>query len=156
MHDPKHFVRFFEVHDWIFENHLGDVTHEESCLVPSTGGNSLNWILGHVVASRNDILALLGGPPIWSPEQAAPYVRGTDGRSDAFTPLPLEEIRDALGRSSAAIRSNVESMSPADFEKPTEKATVGADLAFLQFHESYHAGQTGILRRLLGKEGAIR
>ncbi len=29
-------------------------------------------------------------------------------------------------------------------------------LTIAHFHESYHSGQTGILRRLLGRDGAIR
>jgi len=29
-------------------------------------------------------------------------------------------------------------------------------VTFLAFHESYHTGQTGILRRIIGKEGAIK
>jgi len=33
---------------------------------------------------------------------------------------------------------------------------VMSDLHTLIFHQAYHAGQTGILRRLAGKEGAIR
>jgi uncharacterized damage-inducible protein DinB len=36
------------------------------------------------------------------------------------------------------------------------KETVGDQLAFLQFHEAYHIGQAGLLRRLAGKDGAIR
>ena len=40
-------------------------------------------------------------------------------------------------------------------DEPLEKDTLGWRLAFLQFHEAYHAGQLGLLRRLLGKDGAI-
>ncbi len=40
-------------------------------------------------------------------------------------------------------------------EPANEKSTVGEQLGFLAFHEGYHAGQVAILRRLLGKEGAI-
>lgn len=47
-------------------------------------------------------------------------------------------------------------MPPADFERKLENGNVGERLAFLQFHESYHAGQVGLLRRLLGKDGVIR
>ena len=28
-------------------------------------------------------------------------------------------------------------------------------IATFNFHESYHAGQTGVLRRIAGKDGAI-
>jgi len=31
----------------------------------------------------------------------------------------------------------------------------GAQLHFLHFHEAYHAGQLGLLRRMAGKDGAI-
>jgi uncharacterized damage-inducible protein DinB len=152
----QHFTRFFEIHQWIFAKHVEGVTHEESCRTPPGGGNSLNWVLGHIVASRNDILKLLGEPPCWSEDEAAPYLRGSAGMSDPAAARPLPEIADALERSHAAIHSKLEKMSADDLAKPTAKGTVGADLAFFQFHESYHAGQIGLLRRSLGKEGVIR
>jgi uncharacterized damage-inducible protein DinB len=156
MHDPKHFIRFFETHQWIISNHLKDVSQAESCHRPDPGGNSLNWVLGHVAASRNDILKLLQEPQVWNSTEAAPYLRGSDGRADTFRPRPLEEIQAALDRSHQSILAKLEKMTPEDLQAPTEKGTIGSDLAFLQFHESYHMGQVGYLRRLLGKEGVIR
>jgi len=41
-------------------------------------------------------------------------------------------------------------------DKAVGNKTVGNQLAFFQFHEAYHAGQVGLLRRLAGKEGALR
>ena len=37
-----------------------------------------------------------------------------------------------------------------------EGMTAGEMVAALVFHEAYHAGQTGVLRRLIGKPGAVR
>jgi len=34
--------------------------------------------------------------------------------------------------------------------------TVGTNLAVFAFHESYHVGQTGVLRRVAGKPGVIK
>ena len=34
--------------------------------------------------------------------------------------------------------------------------TVGSNLATFVFHESYHVGQTGVLRRVAGKPGVIK
>ena len=34
--------------------------------------------------------------------------------------------------------------------------TVGSLLMTIAWHQAYHVGQTGLLRRLAGKEGAIR
>jgi uncharacterized damage-inducible protein DinB len=34
--------------------------------------------------------------------------------------------------------------------------SLGSLLATVMFHQAYHAGQLGILRRIVGKPGAIR
>jgi hypothetical protein len=60
-------------------------------------------------------------------------------------------VEDALDRlSDAAIAS------PVDPQPPLMAKNVGEMLAGLHFHEAYHVGQTGLLRRLLGKPGSIR
>jgi len=131
------------------------VTHEESVRPPSAGGNSLNWVLGHIVANRNGILELVGEPPVWSDEVAAPYERGS-------TPLepgaaqPLDRILGDLDRAQAQLVRRLGELSPTDLAAQRGNSTLGSQLAFLQFHEAYHAGQVGLLRRLLGKPGAIR
>jgi hypothetical protein len=54
-------------------------------------------------------------------------------------------------------------MSPDQMDKPAPisptgnpKETVGSLLAALAFHEAYHVGQTGILRRVIGREGVVK
>ena len=156
MHDRQHFVRFFDIHQWIFSEHTEGITHDESCRAPQGGGNSLNWVLGHIAASRNDIHALIGTAPAWTAETAMPYLRGSSGMADSATARPVPEIVGVLDRSTETIKARLAEMSTADFERKLDKGTVGENLAFLQFHESYHAGQVGLLRRLLGKDGVIR
>jgi uncharacterized damage-inducible protein DinB len=155
MHDPQHFARFFDTHQWIFSEHTKGITHDESCRAPLGGGNSLNWVLGHIAASRNGIHALIGAPNALAKETAAPYLRGSAGVTEGADARPTSEIIDLLDRSTETIKTRLAEMAPADFERSLEKETVGEALAFLQFHESYHAGQVGLLRRLLGKDGVI-
>lgn len=45
-------------------------------------------------------------------------------------------------------------MIPQVVRNPEE--TVSSLLTVVLFHRGYHAGQTGILRRIAGKAGAIR
>jgi hypothetical protein len=54
-------------------------------------------------------------------------------------------------------------LSDDDLRAPTEMRffkgdaeTVGSAAAAFVFHESYHLGQSGILRRVAGEEGAIQ
>ena len=42
-----------------------------------------------------------------------------------------------------------------EWSKPSDDGTKLDKLAFLQFHEAYHSGQLGLLRRIVGKPGAI-
>ena len=61
-----------------------------------------------------------------------------------------ELVLPALGRLAK------ERWNEAVAEKPFGRdETLETLIAGLSFHESYHAGQTGILRRLLGYPGAI-
>jgi hypothetical protein len=52
----------FRNNHWVLTRHAAGITHEESLARPGSGGNTLNWVLGHIVASRNDIFELLGEP----------------------------------------------------------------------------------------------
>jgi hypothetical protein len=57
----------------------------------------MNWIVGHVVRTRNQAVALLGGTPLFDDAEFAQY--GAEG-FDPGRALPLEELRrrfDALG-----------------------------------------------------------
>jgi uncharacterized damage-inducible protein DinB len=154
--DAQHLIRFFDIHQWIFAQHAAGITHEESCRTFAGGGNSLNWVLGHIAVSRDNALALLDEPRLWTPQETAPYAQGGAGPAGPADARALSEILAALERSHAILKGRLETTSAADLDRPLEKETLGARLAFLQFHESYHAGQVGLLRRLLGKEGVIR
>ncbi len=59
----------------VLKDNAADLTQEESLVQPQPAGNCLNWVVGHVIATRNEILQLVGKPPIWSKEEAARYGR---------------------------------------------------------------------------------
>jgi hypothetical protein len=46
-------------------------------------------------------------------------------------------------------------LSAKELAAPCRGRTVCETLAILQFHEAYHVGQAGVLRRIAGKQGAI-
>jgi uncharacterized damage-inducible protein DinB len=143
----------FGLNHGVIKMNTDGLTHEESLKIPEPGGNSLNWVLGHIIAERNTILGLLGEDPVWSESEAAPYERGTGPTLDAAR--PLDEILADLGRSQERLGKRLGELSDADLTREIDGATLGDRLSFLQFHETYHVGQTGILRRLAGKKGAI-
>jgi uncharacterized damage-inducible protein DinB len=134
---------------------LDGIEHEESLVAPEAG-NSLNWVLGHMVATRNVVLAALGEGPVWEEGKAQLYSGTAEAGWSPERALPLDSIVADLDRSQERIVSGLERLSDEALEEPSGNGTLGWRLGFLHFHESYHVGQIGLLRRLLGKPGVIK
>jgi hypothetical protein len=122
-----------------------------------SGGNPALWILAHLIASKRGLLRALGTGPAREPWEA---LAGRGGSGDAELPaaallLPAwqadngELVMRLEGLDAAA------AAAPAPRTLPDGSATVGGMARFLQFHEAYHLGQIGLLRRLCGKPGAF-
>lgn len=151
---------FFVIHRTVRRN-LEGVSHEESLLSPEPFGNNANWVLGHLVDSAEGVLDLLGQPRVLDSGALARYRRGTEPLTDAAEALPLERLLEAWDEASKRINVGLKSIPEVRIDAPVPAelawmgSTIGAAVAFVSFHQSYHAGQLGLLRRLLGKPGAI-
>lgn len=143
---------------FVMDKNTAGVTHEESLCGPNGGGNCMNWILGHIVATRNATLSLLGAEPIWDKDVADRYQRGSSPMTKDLNALSIDELKEAATRSHDRIRDALESASDDVFArkaKPDGDDTVGDSLIGLHFHEAYHAGQLGLLRSMLGKPDTL-
>ena len=58
--DPRVLAFQFSVGSFVLERNLAGVTDDESLQSPNPGGNTMNWIVGHVVRTRNQAIGLLG------------------------------------------------------------------------------------------------
>jgi len=154
--DGESLAMLFGVNYHVLKVNTNDLTHEDSLLQPSPGGNCLNWVLGHIIALRNRILQLVGEEPIWNDAQTAAYKRGSPPVTDATRARRFEEMLADLDRSQALLMEGLARLSPEALSASDAEGTLGEKLAMLQFHEAYHAGQVGFLRRLAGKKGAIQ
>jgi uncharacterized damage-inducible protein DinB len=145
--------------DFTIDSNLEGITEDESMSQPAGGGNCLNWVLGHIVATRHGALQLLGAKGIWSTAEIDRYKRGSQPVSTAAEAKPWEELRAAETRTRQILAEVLKGASQetldAEVEDKTFGATVGANLLALQWHEGYHAGQLGVLRRTAGKAGAL-
>ncbi len=147
----------------LFKLSLDGLTEEDGLRQPQPAGNCANWVAGHLTNSRLGTLKLLGQKPPVDPAPYARYQRSSDPLTAADGALTLERIRhdfaatgDALAAGLAALTDEAIA-APAPYS-PTGNAdeTIGTLLIMLVFHESYHVGQLGLLRRLAGAEGVIR
>jgi uncharacterized damage-inducible protein DinB len=140
----------------LFRN-LEGVTHEESLIVPQPGGNCLNWVLGHIVASRNRVMTQMGIAPVWQLDLAFHYSGRDEANWTRAKAVDLKTISTDLVRSQQEMLNALEQMPEGMLTTPDEQGRSLADmLGFFAFHEAYHVGQIGLLRRIIGKEGVIR
>ncbi len=142
---------------------VNGVTHEESLIQPQPGGNCLNWVMGHLVWAYNGCLPMLGQEPVMQEGAVERYARRSPPLQDPTEAVQFPEllgawdtiaqrIDDGLGGLTTEVLDRRAPGSPNN--DPNE--TVRSLLSVVFFHQSYHAGQTAILRRITGKEGAIR
>ncbi len=148
--------KLFGINHRAVELNVKGLSHEESLIQPPGGGNCLNWVAGHVVANRNFVLGLLGEQPIWTAEEAEPYKRGSAPIQDGARARKFEKILADFSIAQERIRAGLGRLKDEDLGTKKGDESLGDTLHFLQFHEAYHIGQMGLLRRMAGKEGAIR
>jgi hypothetical protein len=128
---------------------------ERSALLrrPSPHSNSMLWVAGHLTQFRCRLARLLGS------ERAIPwetlFATGSHAAPDDAYP-PHEDVvalwydvsAEVHGRLSAV--SSVELDSPPAIRMPSTDGTLAGALVLLAFHEGYHMGQLGYLRKWLG------
>ncbi|HEX5715990.1 MAG TPA: DinB family protein [Thermoanaerobaculia bacterium] len=139
------------------------LSQEESLIQPSPGGNCLNWVVGHLACIYNKVLPMVGQEPVMDAGALKRYDRGAPPIRDAAEALELRDLLAAFDKATERVVAGLASLSPEALDQKVPESpsgnpneTVRSLLSTIFFHQAYHAGQTGILRRIAGKEGAIR
>lgn len=146
-----------------FSANTEGVSHQESLLQPREAGNCINWVAGHLVLAYDRFLGALGSTPALDGAEGAPYGRGSEPLTDPAQAKDFGELRAAFETAHGRMMELVEQLDEERLAEPapyspgsSPEETVGSLLTLLAFHQAYHVGQLGLLRRLAGKEGAIR
>lgn len=156
-------IRLYEFSYLSMGRNLEGVTHEDSLIGGNPAGNCINWVLGHVVSTRSSIMKFVGVDQPHNDELDR-YRRGTEPIGSGETLIDFSILRRMLDDSQAQLlpalgeipQARLDSPIPEEWGFPSGQGNIGNALARLAAHESYHNGQIGLLRRILGKEGAIR
>src|SRR3954447_1855657 len=140
----------------IVKQQTAGLTQEDSLRQQPLRGNCLNWVLGHIAVSRDDVLETLGEPPLMG-DAGARYVRNSDPLTAADAGLlPLEDLLAWLDRAQEHIAAALGRMDDTALAREVtigeRTATVGQRAFFHYFHETYHVGQTELFRQLAGKD----
>jgi hypothetical protein len=138
------------------------LTQAESLLQPEPHGNCANWVLGHLVSVYNHVLPMLGEEMVLPESRLARYERGTAPDLDATEAVDIAELLAAFDKCCDRIDPGLARLSGETLAKPAPLSptdnpdeTIGSLLSTVCWHQAYHVGQLGLLRRIFGKKGAI-
>jgi len=133
----------------VISMNIEGITNEEAMIFPNGEANCLNWVLGHLIYIRNPLLNILGEEQVWDSEKFSCYNRGEIPleRKDEF--ISFDELKSYLKQSQDRLESKLNTMESFNPEQIK-------DISTLCFHEIYHSGQLGYIRRVLGKSGAVK
>jgi len=151
---PKELAAAFGRNASICASQCKGLDHADSLLQPAHRGNCLNWVLGHIVGSRDTILQALGAEAIVGEEKKARYGYGSNPvLADGDDLLRLEELLSLLASSQETLAEKLSALREQGLGEAVdsfmgEGTTLGQLLFFLYFHETYHTGQTEYLRQL--------
>ena len=150
------------VHQIVRRNVEG-VTHEESLIQPEPGGNCLNWIMGHLVWAYAGALPLVRQDPMVDQSRLAQYARGGPPLTDPSHAVNFNELLSAWDEATRRMDAGLAGFPTEILNQPAPRSptgnpneTIGSLLATIMFHQAYHVGQTAVLRRLIGRPGAIK
>jgi uncharacterized damage-inducible protein DinB len=146
--------------NFVVNKNLGGITHRESLVHPQAEGQTFNWVLGHMVRTRNEILELIGKKSLYPKSKFEVY---SPKGFTAEKAVNVEELKNSFNALQIELEEGVRSLSAEKLHEPASlrpggdsNDTVGSVLATVFWHEAYHAGQLGIIRRVVGKEGVIK
>lgn len=133
----------------VISKNIAGISNEEAMIFPDNNANPANWILGHLIFIRNAMIQVLGGDKVWEDEEFSFYDRGEIPLQKKEKFIEFETLKSYFKDTENELNRIFRSL------EKIEPETIN-DLAGLMLHEIYHAGQLGYLRRILGKEGAIK
>ncbi|GAB1420361.1 hypothetical protein MASR2M15_04550 [Anaerolineales bacterium] len=157
----KEFFDTLERNTGIIMQQAEGLSHDDSCLQAPFRSNCFNWVLGHIVNSRNSMLRAMAAED----QQVGDVetLRSRYGRDSQ----PIEQadqgedfivLQALLKEAEVQLKAKMDRLSEADWTRMinAEKGTSLEEwIRFLIWHEAYHTGQTEILRQLAGTDDHI-
>ncbi len=146
--------------DYVCSTYLNDLTDQEMMQRPHPSCNHINWQIGHLILSENDMIEKIkpGSMPPLPAGFAEKYSRDNCGSDDPSHFATKEELMATAKAQRAGTLAALAATKVEDFDKETGvdyAPTVGAMFNLQGSHWLMHCGQWVIVRRNLGKPVVI-
>jgi hypothetical protein len=157
--DAETLIQKFQLTSYIIHRQAEGITNTESVIQPPVRGNCMNWILGHIVDERDYVIDLLKAERVFDDAARELYRRDSSPVTNLAEGLPFDQLMTKFDLSQERIEAGLQSITT---ERLAEMGTagslndqVGALIAYIHWHESYHTGQFELLRQFAGKNDKV-
>lgn len=142
----------FKTNHWLIHQLVDGLNHADSIVQPPYRGNCLNWVLGHIIVSRNQALKLLEASPVWSAVEINLYDTGSKPITGDGQGIKFENLLATLDLTQNRIQTGLDEIGSDQLDLVVETSRgirpVGKHIAGLNWHETYHIGQLELLREI--------
>ncbi|MDN5205573.1 DinB family protein [Fulvivirgaceae bacterium BMA10] len=138
----------FQMQGEIFNNAFDKLSDKLALSRASDNSNHINWLLGHVLHCRFMLANMIGLQEV-NP-LGDQYFKAIEHKDYPG----IDEIRQHWPQISEKLLNKISSMSNEDLDtRPAEnKPSLSDIISFFIYHEAYHLGQIGIVRKIIGME----
>jgi len=133
----------------LVKNQLDGINDTEALIQPSWGGNCINWIAGHLVVARCNLLIMLGSPSVWDMNTCRKYIPGSPPIRDCKGAEKMVKIASALEATQENLIIDLGIVSKESLQVILEDKPLIEHLHLYNNHESFHAGQLDVLKQML-------
>lgn len=152
--NPQVLLALFKRNGEMVRRNVAELTHENSLWTPAANVNSLNWLLGHLVAARTSLLMTVGQTPVWDETVRARYSNGSEPiNGDGDGVRTLETLLADFEESQRRLEAGLAAAAPELLDGPAIQSRFPNALdhfLYLYGHEIQHIGHIMTLRELLG------
>lgn len=151
-------ANLYVIHNDLLQRTIEGITDENEFTRPVGKGNSVNWIVGHIVNTRFFVNQLMGADARCEWEEL--YNGGVPIQDSSVYPS-LTQLLSAWEKVSADLITSIGELSEEDLTAentigvPSKENNLRGVLTFFATHESVHIGQLAYIRRLLDLEQAF-
>ena len=136
------------------------LSHADSLLQTPYRINCLNWVLGHIANGRDGVLGMVGADQVAEPGELDRYQRESEPiLEDGPGVVPLQRLLEIIAATQEGLEAALGSLTDEDLAVETtvgeRTTTLGDRVHFAYFHDTYHTGQTELLRQVAGKDDHI-
>lgn len=154
------YIKQYEFNLHAFNRLIQEISHNDSMVLPSFDGNNINWIVGHLIESRNELMEFMGKIPVWDDATRMKYQTGSQPVSDLTN--PGENFEDLVRDFKSTHYLMVQFLNEITEEDFFAEITMADGISSIAetvngylWHETYHLGQLELLRQIVGKTDKV-